>query len=68
MEDFFDEMDDFKQYSLQYELLSTTSYLTIYNLLYIDEGYYSCISDNGVDNVINSTNQSEAFITVQSQF
>ena len=65
--DLKNEISDYNQDSLQLELLNATSYLTVYNLLQSDEGYYSCSADNGVDNFINSTKTSEAFVTVQSK-
>lgn len=43
------------------------SVLEISNLVYEDEGNYTCMADNGVSNLINATVFNTAYITVQSK-
>lgn len=48
-------------------LMNVTSYLIIYELVFSDEGYYSCSAENSVPNSVSFTNTSEAYVIVQSK-
>ncbi len=44
---------------------SAVSYLTVTDLVKDDEGTYMCEGINGVENLIDAVNTSQAFVTVQ---
>ena len=52
---------------IQSTLLSAQSYLVIFDLVLEDEGYYTCMAENGIENHIDSVGNVESFITVQSK-
>lgn len=47
--------------------VTAVSNLTVTNLAKSDEGTYTCVGINGVDNLINAINSSSAFITIQGK-
>ena len=51
----------------EFNLVTVTSDLVISNLTMFDELSYSCVGQNGIENVIGANNVSTALLTVQSK-
>ncbi len=66
IENFLDsQLDGYDRDFLHSQLLTTTLYLVISDLVRKDEGYYSCSANNDIENFIDATTTSDAFVTVQ---
>ena len=66
IENFLDsQLDEYNPNILHSQLLNVTLYLVISDLERNDEGYYSCAANNSIENFIDATITSDAFVTVQ---